>query len=115
MHFETCIIPVGGNGSSMGDLCKDTPKCLLEVGGKSILQHVMDFWNPIAMFKVIVCQPSQYKSLLRFQSCSTSVVAYETRTVNEAILAGLDEAGAHQMFVVALGDCLFDGTFDFSA
>jgi choline kinase len=36
------IIIAAGMGSRLGDLTKDLPKCLLELNGKSLLQHQLD-------------------------------------------------------------------------
>ena len=43
MPAETCVIPVGGKGSRMGDLTNDRPKCLLEIDGRTLLERVVLF------------------------------------------------------------------------
>ena len=40
-HFQ-CLIPCGGSSTRLG---LDRNKCLVEVGGKTILAHVVDFWR----------------------------------------------------------------------
>jgi len=38
---QTALVMAGGYGSRLGSLTKDTPKPLLEVGGKPILEHIL--------------------------------------------------------------------------
>ena len=49
------IIIAAGLGSRLGDLTKDTPKCMLKINGKSILQRQLDAYraNGITQFSVI--------------------------------------------------------------
>ena len=49
------IIIAAGLGSRLGELTKDTPKCMLELNGKSILQHQLDSYdaNGIADVSVV--------------------------------------------------------------
>lgn len=37
-----CIILAGGMGSRLGDITKDTPKCLIDINGLTLIQHVME-------------------------------------------------------------------------
>lgn len=50
------IIVAAGLGSRLGSLTSDRPKCLLELDGKSILQHQLDVYNKanIADISVVI-------------------------------------------------------------
>jgi len=99
-------------------------KCFREVAGKPLLVRVIEFWHKYAKHVVVVVDPAdldQAKAVTAplaayITKPRTSVVASEIATegVNEAILVGLDVFGAHSQFVVGLGDCLFEGSFDLS-
>ena len=43
-NYKTIII-AAGLGSRLGELTKNTPKCMLELNGKSILQHQIDTYK----------------------------------------------------------------------
>ena len=36
-----CVIPAAGFGTRMGELCENTPKTLLKVKGKFLLDHII--------------------------------------------------------------------------
>jgi len=40
--MELAVFLLAGRGSRLGDHCADTPKCLIEVGGESILHRMLD-------------------------------------------------------------------------
>ena len=52
---KTAIILAGGKGSRMGSLTKSKPKCLLKIGGFSILSHLYTQLRIAKINKVIVC------------------------------------------------------------
>lgn len=106
----------------MGDLCKDRSKCLLEVNGKPILEHVLDFWGPMAEQVVVVCRPQDADEVRRLVWAHPMVydvdehmpvVAAETVGPVDSVLRALEAVRAPRRFVVALGDCLWDGEFEF--
>ena len=120
-QFPLCVIPAGGDATRMGDLCKDTPKCLLEVNGKPILQHILDYWRQYCRQFVVVTKPQWAPLILqRFEADETlvdigcEVIDAETSSVPESILAGLRHTWVPDQFAVVLGDVLLDGAFDWS-
>lgn len=48
------VILAGGLGSRLGDLTKDTPKPLLEVAGKPILEHIVSRLEEAGIKEIIV-------------------------------------------------------------
>ena len=105
-----CIIPAAGLGTRMGELCKDTPKCLLEVNGKPLVRHVVDYWRERANQIIVVLPPGTRiplppKVMCVEQSSPVGPV--------DAVLLALGEVRCPRNFMVALGDCLCDGAFDF--
>lgn len=119
MTFPLVIIPAAGKGTRMGDLtAAGTPKCLLEVGGRALIEHVVEWWWPLADRVVMVVGPGTKHRY--FGALSSSFVHLveqpEPRGVCDAILRGLDAAGgAPRTWLVGLGDCLFAGTAEWPA
>ncbi len=50
----TCLILAGGWGKRLGDLTKDTPKPLIQIGEKSVLEHIVDRLRQQGITKIIV-------------------------------------------------------------
>ena len=124
MTFPLIIIPAAGKGTRMGALCADgTPKALLEVNGKTIIQHVVDFWCPLVETNsyrgvVIVIAPEHKQAWRRQDMPPMPMVRYvvqpEPRGATDAVLCAIEEVRCPRHFAIALGDCLCGGTFDWS-
>lgn len=54
------VIMAGGMGSRLGELTKDTPKPMLHIGGKPILQGIIEYFKSHGFGKFILCV--NYKS-----------------------------------------------------
>jgi len=109
-----CIILAAGKGTRMGGA---TPKALLEVSSKTLLQHIMDYWAPIVNRFVVVISPDFLKSSdIIIQCISTTVadaevaVQPEPTGIAQALLCAKDLAD--EQFIVVLGDCLLRGRFN---
>src|SRR3989338_2613137 len=48
------IILAAGRGSRMGEFTKDIPKPLIQIGGKTIMEHILDALHACGIFDVIV-------------------------------------------------------------
>jgi len=49
------VIMAGGLGSRLGELTRDTPKPMLNVGGKSILQGIIEHFKSQGFCKFVLC------------------------------------------------------------
>lgn len=54
------VIMAGGLGSRLGELTKETPKPMLEVGGKSILESIIENFKSFGFHRFVLCV--RYKS-----------------------------------------------------
>lgn len=52
---NTVVIMAGGLGSRLGDLTKVTPKPMLDVGGKPMLQHIVEQFRDQGFHRFIFC------------------------------------------------------------
>ena len=50
-----CVIFCGGKGLRMGELGNEIPKCLMNVGHKPILEHIMNHYANYGVKKFILC------------------------------------------------------------
>lgn len=48
------MILAAGVGSRLGELTKDTPKCLVQVGGKAVLEHVVERLKSVGVTEVVI-------------------------------------------------------------
>jgi len=48
------LILCAGKGTRLGKLTKDTPKVMLKVGGKPVLEHLVDHLNSFGITEIIV-------------------------------------------------------------
>lgn len=48
------MILAAGVGSRLGELTKDTPKCLVQVGGKAVLEHVVERLKSAGVTEVVI-------------------------------------------------------------
>jgi len=53
-HGTQAVILAAGRGSRMGSLTRELPKCLLEVGGRSLLEHQLATLDTLGVSKVSV-------------------------------------------------------------
>lgn len=52
---NTVVIMAGGLGSRLGELTKETPKPMLQVGGKPMLQHIVEQFRDQGFHRFIFC------------------------------------------------------------
>ncbi|GAB3340940.1 nucleotidyltransferase family protein [Marivirga atlantica] len=52
---EWVVIMAGGLGSRLGELTKDIPKPMLPIGGRPMLEHIIDNFKEFGFYKFILC------------------------------------------------------------
>lgn len=111
------VIMAGGLGSRLGDLTKDTPKPMLKIGGKPILQGIVEHFKSQGFHKFIFCV--NYKShIIEDYFGDGESFGVEIRYTKEAKKLGtagalslIDFDLVHPFFVVN-GDVLASLNFD---
>jgi len=120
------LILAGGYGTRLYPLIKDTPKALLEVAGKSLIDHTLDKFAGISDIDevVVVTNAKFYDMLCRWaegrngRPFSIRVINDGTRTPEERlgaigdVLFVLDQLGTDTDWAVAGSDNLYDYNVD---
>lgn len=52
--ITTAMILAAGLGSRLGDLTKETPKCLVKVHGKPLIEHVIDHLKKVGITNIVI-------------------------------------------------------------
>ncbi len=109
--FDTCVVLAAGRGSRMGG---ETPKVLLEVGGKPVLQHIIDYWKPFVTDFVFVVG-YKWEMVTDYIASTgldhwTFVLQPQQKGIADAVRQA--KIAVQDKFIVALGDCLNVGTFE---
>ncbi len=95
------VILCGGKGERLGYATAETPKPLVEVGGKPFITYALNMLKGIG-FKDIVLLPRQFgEAFLLLAGGEVRVVAVENMTVNEEVLT---IAGLQDLFLLLNGD-----------
>lgn len=102
---RTIVIPCAGQSSRMNFV----PKNMLVVGGKTVLQHIIEQWAPLAKAYVFVLRRDQTYLWPLLPKNSAVVFQDEPLGLADAILRA--ESFITGNFIIALGDCLTVGEF----
>jgi len=102
-----CIIPCGGSSTRLGT---GQNKCLIRVGNKTVLEHIVDFWRGRVDGFIFIAGGDSYNDVVRVARKLGEVIDRKD-TVNLAAAICLAESYVGQRFVLALGDCLNIGKF----
>lgn len=106
-----CIIPCGGNSTRIG---KDTNKCLLQAGNKTVLGHIVNFWQDrgIDDFIFIVGDSSANEVAKHINElCKKPIIVNRGKTKNLIKAVTLAKPYIEGRFILALGDCINFGNF----
>lgn len=102
-----CIIPCAGESTRMGQI----PKSLLAVDGKPLLSCIVDTWKDSVDGFIFVLKRSATYLWEYLPENSAVIFQDEPRGLADAILRAKPYVDGR--FMVALGDCIYRGQFNF--
>lgn len=76
------IVMCAGYGTRLGKLTKDTPKPMIEVGGKPVIGHIVDHLNRYGIENIIVNVHYQYQQIVEYLG-DRVMYYYEPRLLGE--------------------------------
>lgn len=99
------IIVAAGKGNRLMPLTNNKPKCLLEIGGKSILQRQLEVFRQCAINEIIVVR-GYSKEMITYQGISYyENMEYETNNILKSLFYA--EAEMDTEFIFSYSDILF--------
>lgn len=114
---NSVVIMAGGLGSRMGELTKETPKSMLQVGKKPMLQHLIEMFSDHGFNKFKICVNYKKETIKEFFKCGKELgvqIEYieEDRRLGTAGALSLLGSVPDQPFFVINGDILTTLDFD---
>ena len=108
-----CVIPAAGRSTRIGGLTRGRPKALLEIGNKSVIEHLLDRLGEPFTDACIVAAPDGLELLRRLGDSHGDLglhyaVQPEATGVADAVSRASDLFRGP--FVVLMGDCFYDQT-----
>ena len=67
-NIKIAVIPVAGRGNRLGELGKETPKCLLDLNGKPLLQYIVNNIRKAGVEKIYLKSIYQKEKFQEFAS-----------------------------------------------
>lgn len=110
-----CVVPCAGRGRRLLPCSSKEPKMMVKIMGKPMLAYIIDYWKEYTDNFVFVVGP-QKNQIIDFVS-NLSIKAQfveqkESKGIADAILRAKNLVS--EKFIVALGDCLVKGKFQFT-
>ncbi|MBR9703719.1 NTP transferase domain-containing protein, partial [Candidatus Woesearchaeota archaeon] len=114
---EQAVILCGGFGTRLGELTKNTPKPMLTVGGKPILQHTIECLKEHGITKVLLCAGYKAEVIEEFFSETKNwgvdiEISIEDEPLGTAGAVKLCSGKLDDEFILIYGDVFID--FDVS-
>jgi len=111
------VIMAGGLGSRLGELTKDTPKPMLEIEGRPIIQHIMESYAESGYRKFVLCV--NYKSHIIEEYFDDGrefgyeiIYTHENKRLGTAGALSLIEQDWDHPFFVTNGDVISNVNFE---
>ena len=108
------ILPVAGKGERMRPYTNNLPKCLLPVGGKTIIDWIVGDTRPLAPTETIFITGYKAEAMDRFLAGKTEwgktriVLQSDPQGLGQAISLALPYTSDDEPLLIILGDTLFD-------
>jgi NDP-sugar pyrophosphorylase family protein len=103
-----CIIPIAGLASRMGYI----PKTLLNINGKPLLHRIVEFWKDDVDSFIFVARKEAMSYLWEILPENAIVVFQERPQGLAHAILQVEKCVHDEEFIVALGDCLYNGVFE---
>ena len=107
------ILPVAGKGERMRPYTNNLPKCLLPVGGKIIIDRIVDDTRPLAPTETIFITGYKAEAMDRYLAGkpewgkTRTVLQSDPQGLGQAISLALPYVGDDEPLLIILGDTLF--------
>ena len=115
------ILPVAGKGERMRPYTNKKPKCLLPVGGKTIIDWIVEGILSLNPTEIIFITGYKADSINQFLKSRTSwgktrtIFQNDPQGLGQAINLALPYIDDNEPLLIILGDTLFDANFDILA
>ncbi len=112
------ILPVAGKGERMRPYTNNLPKCLLPVGGKTIIDWIVGDTRPLAPTETIFITGYKAEAMDRYLADkpewgkTRTVLQNDPQGLGQAISLALPYASDDEPLLIILGDTLFDADLE---
>jgi len=106
-----CVIPVAGGGTRLRQLTDGRPKALVEVGGKSLIRHLLERLDPPFSDVCLVAGPDSIESFRTLGHRHDDLrLHYAEQSEPEGVADAVGKAAGLVTgpFVALMGDCYFE-------
>lgn len=106
-----CVIPVAGRATRLRALAGERPKALIPVGGRPIIEHLLDRLGPPFTDVCLVADPAGVSSFVELGSSHGKLrlhYAVQPRPVGVADAVGRATELVEGAFVALMGDCYYE-------
>jgi dTDP-glucose pyrophosphorylase len=107
-----CVIPAAGRATRLAACTGGQPKALIPIGGRPLIEHLLDRLGPRVTDVCLVCSPGNRETIeARLGRCAGPArLHYEVqpRPLGVADAVGHAMARVDGAFLVVMGDCYFD-------
>jgi len=109
-----CVIICGGKGKRLSPLTSNLPKSLVSVKGKPLLGHIVDYFKRFSDDFIFIFEKDNVgleEFIKTLPVKSKCIIEEDPKGIANAISLAKDFI--EDKFIVSLGDCLYNGDFDF--
>jgi len=105
------LILCAGKGTRLGKLTKDTPKVMLKIGGKPVLEHLVDHLNSFGITEIIVNLHHKPEKIYKYFG-TRLLYFYEPKLLGEEETERRLKEWLGDKYIVMNGDTLTDIDID---